>query len=83
MAELTSNLSFEVTGTIQLTLTPQEAIFLRSLLGNCPASRISAEIYTAMNSVPRFDIGRVTVEKNYFSEDLIDQAMKQWKQSFM
>lgn len=80
MAELTSNLSFEVTGTIQLTLTPQEAIFLRSLLGNCPASRIPVGIYNAMSSVPRFDIGRVIMEKNYFSEDLIDQAMKQWKQ---
>ena len=80
MAELTSNLSFEVTGTVQLTLTPQEAIFLRSLTGNCPASRISVGIYSAMSGVPCFNIGRVTVDKNYFSEDLIDQAMKQWDQ---
>lgn len=80
MAQFKTNLSFEVTGTVQLTLTPEEAIFLRSLIGNCPASRISAEIYNAMSGVPRFNIGRVTVDKNYFSEDLIDQAMKQWEQ---
>jgi hypothetical protein len=87
MAKVTSSVKrVEIQGDIVLTLSPIEAIVLRSLLGSCPANHKHTNvIYAALAGagVPHIrEYTPITTERIEFipQDDLwVKDALKNWK----